>query len=293
MRARQRAGAAGNRRQFGEYRAPKPRACIEPARNRALQSAERWRLVAGLHVSGPGRAMWFTEFYGNFIGRITMDGTITNFAIPGGDAEGITKGGDGNLWFTEPGYQWIVRMTPSGTSKVFQLPLSQNESPRGVTLGPDGNVWWAELYDSYIGRITPQGTITRFAIRSQQFEPSIKVPTQNATPWASYMPPTSTSGLPSEMATRSASFPAEAFASFRSRKPIATPRRSHPLPTGSSGSPRVTPRAVTISIRKRTSSERGSRCRAEAFPTVSRPVPIRNSGSASTRIPRPIRSANS
>lgn len=167
-------------------------------------------------VAGPGHAMWFTEFYGTFIGRITMDGTITNFAIPGGDAGGITIGGDGNIWFTEPGDQSIGRMTPDGTTKLFQLPLSQNESPRGITLGPDGNVWFTELYDGYIGRITPQGKITRFLTpeyqsgpwdiktgpngllyvsesnvnriaifdpRALQFRPSLLVKTFDATPW--------------------------------------------------------------------------------------------------------------
>jgi virginiamycin B lyase len=167
-------------------------------------------------VAGPGGAMWFTEFYGDFIGRIAMDGTITTFPVPGGDAEGITIGGDGNIWFTEPGAQTIARMTPAGQTALFQLPKSQNESPRGITLGPDGNVWWAELYDGYIGRITPRGKISRFAVpeyqsgpwdikagphgylyfsesganrigrfdpRTLQFKPSVLVPTQTATPW--------------------------------------------------------------------------------------------------------------
>lgn len=173
-------------------------------------------------VAGPQRAMWFTEFYGNYIGRVGMDGSITTFTVPGGDAEGISVGPDHNIWFTEPGDQSIVRMTPKGASTTFTLPRSDNESPRGITRGPDGNLWFTELYDGFIGRITPNGTITRFAIgdyssgpwaitagpdgdlwftesgsdkigrfnpQTETFDSSINVPTKYATPWGILLAP--------------------------------------------------------------------------------------------------------
>jgi virginiamycin B lyase len=54
-------------------------------------------------TAGPDGNLWFTEYGGNKIGRITTAGVITEFPIPTDDSEpwGITSGPDGNLWFTE------------------------------------------------------------------------------------------------------------------------------------------------------------------------------------------------
>lgn len=167
-------------------------------------------------VSGPERSMWFSEFYADRIGRVTMRGRMTEFSLPyGTDIEGITVGADGNIWFTAPGSDQIGRMTPQGVVTVF--PINAPADPRGITRGPDGNVWYVEFYDGYIGRVTPQGVITRFPVpdgpnaqpwaitpgpdgdlwftessanrigrfdpRTQTFKPSLAVPTQYATPW--------------------------------------------------------------------------------------------------------------
>src|SRR5688572_14768365 len=54
-------------------------------------------------TSGPDGNLWFTEFFGAKIGRITPLGVITEFPLPtppGVDPLGITAGPDGNLWFT-------------------------------------------------------------------------------------------------------------------------------------------------------------------------------------------------
>jgi virginiamycin B lyase len=168
-------------------------------------------------VSGPDRSMWFSEFYIDKIGKVQMNGHMTEFSLPDNtDIEGITIGGDGNIWFTSPGANKIGRMTPQGSVTTFAIPAS-NPDPRGITLGSDGNVWYVEFYDGYIGRVAPDGTITRFALpegtqsspwaivtgpdgrlwvtesfadkiarfdpNSQTFAPSLTVPTQYATPW--------------------------------------------------------------------------------------------------------------
>src|SRR6266496_6023730 len=53
-------------------------------------------------TAGPDGNLWFTEYYGNQIGRITTSGTITEFPLPTGIAPyEITTGEDGNVWFTE------------------------------------------------------------------------------------------------------------------------------------------------------------------------------------------------
>jgi virginiamycin B lyase len=47
--------------------------------------------------------LWFAEYLGNKIGRITPKGVITEFGVPTTNSApfGITIGLDGNLWFTE------------------------------------------------------------------------------------------------------------------------------------------------------------------------------------------------
>ncbi len=54
-------------------------------------------------AAGPDGNLWFTEYAGNKIGRITPGGTITEFPMPTARSrpEGITAGPDGNLWFIE------------------------------------------------------------------------------------------------------------------------------------------------------------------------------------------------
>ncbi|HZV76672.1 MAG TPA: hypothetical protein VFF63_02795 [Candidatus Babeliales bacterium] len=167
-------------------------------------------------VRGPQNALWFSEFFTQAIGRIAMDGQITEFPLGSqNDIEGIVEGADGNLWFSEPGANAIGRMTPQGAVTSFPI-NAYDPDPRGITLGPDGNVWYAEFDDGYIGRVTPQGVITRFAlpdyqsvpwdvktgpdgvlyvsesgadriarfdVSTLQFETSLDVPTQGATPW--------------------------------------------------------------------------------------------------------------
>jgi streptogramin lyase len=54
-------------------------------------------------TAGPDGNIWFTEYRGNRIGKITPSGSITEYPIPTALSQpvGITAGPDGNLWFTE------------------------------------------------------------------------------------------------------------------------------------------------------------------------------------------------
>jgi streptogramin lyase len=57
---------------------------------------------ANFITTGPDGNLWFTEYFGNTIGRITPAGVVTEFPIPtpGVLPPGIAVGPDGNLWFT-------------------------------------------------------------------------------------------------------------------------------------------------------------------------------------------------
>ena len=73
-------------------------------------------------TAGPDGALWFTEYYGNRIGRITTLGAITEYVVPTANSypDGITAGPDGALWFTESFTLGnIGRITTGGTITEF------------------------------------------------------------------------------------------------------------------------------------------------------------------------------
>jgi virginiamycin B lyase len=121
-------------------------------------------------ASGPDGALWFTEYWGNKVGRITIDGVVTEYPIPtsGAIGQGITAGPDGALWFTEGGYaNKIARITTGGILTEYPLPLTGPEcyGPTGITVGADGALWFTdEAGVGCIGRITTGGTITEFPL---------------------------------------------------------------------------------------------------------------------------------
>src|SRR5436190_24238414 len=72
-------------------------------------------------TAGPDGNLWFTEFFGNRIGRITPAGSVTEFAVANGGPLGITAGPDGNLWLTEASGNKNGRITPARDSTEFAM----------------------------------------------------------------------------------------------------------------------------------------------------------------------------
>jgi streptogramin lyase len=123
--------------------------------------------VPDIITAGPDGNVWFTEYNGGNIGRITPSGVVTEFPVSNPPPRAIVAGPDGNLWFAEnmvdpPANALIAKMTPNGVvTQVFSLPSGSDPA---LTLGPDGNIWFTEYWNAAIGRITPDGTITQFPI---------------------------------------------------------------------------------------------------------------------------------
>ena len=117
-------------------------------------------------VEGRDGNMWFTEQFGLAIGRITPEGTVTEFPEPYSDLLGITAGPDGNIWFTARSGA-IGRITPTGTVTMFPV----GGGPSDITAGPDGNLWFTQRYSDQIGQITPSGTITEYQIPIANAQP--------------------------------------------------------------------------------------------------------------------------
>jgi len=133
-------------------------------------------------TAGPDGAVWFAQETAeglSSIGRITIGGAITEYALPAETAVGgITEGPDGDLWFTEnlisAGTAAIGRITPQGQIKTFALPkkVENNASLGNITIGPDGNLWFPFSYftsaanTGAIGRITAKGAVKMYVVFS-------------------------------------------------------------------------------------------------------------------------------
>ena len=127
-------------------------------------------------IVGPDHNLWFTEFTGEKIGRITTTGAITEFAIAGAQSlVGLASGPDGNIWFTDQFTGVVGHINTSGGSlKQFHLPAGS--FPQGLTAGPDGNLWFVDQKKNglfTVGRITPLGVIKEFLVgtKAGPFQP--------------------------------------------------------------------------------------------------------------------------
>ncbi|HTZ17230.1 MAG TPA: hypothetical protein VMB78_02190, partial [Dissulfurispiraceae bacterium] len=76
----------------------------------------------------------------------------------------ITAGSDGNLWFVEFDGNRIARITPNGVVSEFSSGISPDSQPVGIAAGSDGNLWFTEANANNIGRITPSGGATEYPV---------------------------------------------------------------------------------------------------------------------------------
>jgi streptogramin lyase len=122
--------------------------------------------LKGITVGSDGN-VWFTNWgaLGDFIGRMTPTGDVTEFPLPfGTDPVGIVNGPDGNLWFMAYGSNTIDVMATSGTM-LHQYPVPVSSGAGGlalltdITVGPDKNLYFTEQTGD-IGEITTSGVVT-------------------------------------------------------------------------------------------------------------------------------------
>lgn len=106
-------------------------------------------------TSGPDGNLWFTEYSGNAIGKITPSGIATSYpCAPCFQPSNIVTAPDGNIWYVEDGGASIGKITTGGSAvNVASLPGSSN----GITIGPDGNVWYSSYSSANVGKIQTNG----------------------------------------------------------------------------------------------------------------------------------------
>jgi virginiamycin B lyase len=114
-------------------------------------------------ASGPDGALWFTEGQGNQIGRIGLDGQVSEYPLPAANSNpiGIDLGADRALWFIERMANRVGRITTDGDIAEYAIP-TPDSFPNAIVAGPDGNLWFTELKGDNIGRITLDGEITEY-----------------------------------------------------------------------------------------------------------------------------------
>jgi virginiamycin B lyase len=116
-------------------------------------------------TAGPDGALWFTQAQGAKIGRMTLEGAVSELSVldAATDRPGpIVTGPDRNLWFTLGSTSKIARLNPSGTLSTFDAP---GTGPRAIEVGPDASLWFScETGAGGLGRISVAGAYTRIAV---------------------------------------------------------------------------------------------------------------------------------
>jgi virginiamycin B lyase len=94
---------------------------------------------------GPDGNMWFTNPEGDTIGRITMDGVVTEFPLAKGThPQTITAAADGNLWFTMRQQDKIGVMDTEGNLLHQYSAQQPGATPYSIAPSPDGAVWFTD-----------------------------------------------------------------------------------------------------------------------------------------------------
>lgn len=116
-------------------------------------------------ATGPDGNVWFTEWAGNRIGRITPAGVVAEYSLPPPaiDQSGSVKSGPQQIITGPDGTLWFIETTPanrvskiSSTGVITQVYGPGTWQPYGIAVGPDGNVWTTLYQGDLISVIGPQ-----------------------------------------------------------------------------------------------------------------------------------------
>jgi virginiamycin B lyase len=110
-------------------------------------------------LAAPDGALWFTEVGRGAIGRITLQGRLSEFPLAHADADpdNLVIGPDGNLWFTETAANAIGRITLGGA--ITEFPLPQIWHPNSIAAGTDASLWFTTSVPRHVVRMSPSGRV--------------------------------------------------------------------------------------------------------------------------------------
>jgi streptogramin lyase len=96
-------------------------------------------------ITGPDGNLWFAEYCGNALGRLTPEGTLTESFIPTPSA-----GPEGIVVRPVDGLR-IGRITPAGVVTLFRVP-GDSAKPYGITSGPATSLWFVDQFNGVVYR---------------------------------------------------------------------------------------------------------------------------------------------
>jgi virginiamycin B lyase len=116
-------------------------------------------------VAGPDGAMWFTQPGTGTLGRVTVDGTFSVVALPGGGGSsprGLVVGPDNALWVAEHDTGRVARVVPGG-GPVREIALPAGAQPNGIA-SSGGVLWVTDDAAPVLWRVTVGGQVSRVAL---------------------------------------------------------------------------------------------------------------------------------
>jgi virginiamycin B lyase len=119
-------------------------------------------------VRGTDGALWFTEHTGNRIGRLTVTGVFSFYAVPTPRSGPLGIAAVGTfVWFTEE-YRAAIGRLNIVTGQMTEFPIPTSDSwPTAIAVSKDGDAWFTELHGDRIGRVDPlSGTVVEYPLHS-------------------------------------------------------------------------------------------------------------------------------
>ncbi len=115
-------------------------------------------------TTGADGNVWFVDRRVDSIGRLTLSGKLTEFAMPtkGLSPEFITTSHAGSVWYGS--YATFGRVGVDGT--LTEYPSSTIFFPYSLTVDAQDDLWFAD--SNAIGRRTPSGVVTLFPAPASQ-----------------------------------------------------------------------------------------------------------------------------
>lgn len=123
-------------------------------------------------VQGPDGNFWFMDVATNRLGRIALDGTVTEFGQDldftpyreGLNTAELTAGPGNKLWFTEPNQSQVGYIDVT-TNTVTEFDYAPGEAVLNLTRTPNGTLWATHL-SGYTTEFTADGSQQRLGFYS-------------------------------------------------------------------------------------------------------------------------------
>ena len=118
-------------------------------------------------VLGPDGNLWFSDPWVDAIGKVTPDGSITQFDVLNFFRSSLVSGPDGNIWWADWG---LNRIAPSGEVKWLGTPGNgESRNPEDLAFGPGDELWFTSSRfedpgNGAVGRMTPHGEIYEYNV---------------------------------------------------------------------------------------------------------------------------------